>query len=83
VIPTPSGGVRLVGALIRRADRSLAHSAARNAAASVADRRARHLEELRTLRDLQAVQALAATVPAVPRRPRTDRPTTLRAVRRG
>jgi hypothetical protein len=45
----------MMGALVRRADASLAHGAARNAAAGVADGRARRMEELRTLRDLRAL----------------------------
>ncbi len=58
MIPTGTGGVaRLVSGLVRRADATLAHGAARNAAMGVADGRSRHLDELRTLRDLRALEA--------------------------
>lgn len=56
MIPTPTHGVARFVALVRRADAVLAHGAARNAAASVAAGRSRHLEEQRTLRDLRAVE---------------------------
>ena len=56
MIPTPTDGVARIVAFVRLADATLAHGAARNAAASVAASRSRHLEELRTLRDLRAVE---------------------------
>lgn len=68
MIHTPAGGVaHVVRVLVRRADAGLALGAARNAAASVADVRARRLEELRTLRDLAALDD-AATPRRLPRR---------------
>lgn len=58
MIPRPAADVtRMLTGLARRADAALADSAARNAAASVAARRATRLEELRTLRDLRALEA--------------------------
>jgi hypothetical protein len=60
-----------VGSLIRRADAGLARSAARNAAAGVAVRRARLLEDARTLRDLQRLEAAPQPVLAPGS---TDRP---------
>ncbi|WP_158221028.1 hypothetical protein [Kineosporia sp. R_H_3] len=57
MIPTPANGVaRVVGALVRRADATLAVGAARNAAVGMAAGRARHLDELRTLRDLRSIE---------------------------
>lgn len=47
--------IRIMGRWVRRADASLAVTAARNAAASVEDSRAERLEALRTLRDLHGV----------------------------
>jgi hypothetical protein len=86
VIPTPADGVarltgaRLVGALVRRADASLAHGAAQNAAASIADSRTRRMEELRTLRDLRALDgAPGLTLPPL----HTSRAHPARTHRRG
>jgi hypothetical protein len=55
MVSTTSEVVRIMGVWVRRADAGLARGAARNAAASMADHRARRLEEIRTLRDLQAL----------------------------
>ena len=44
--------VRVMGVWVRRADAGLAEGAVRNAAARVADRDARDLDEARTLRDV-------------------------------
>jgi hypothetical protein len=74
MIPTPANGVaRVVGALVRRADSTLAVGAARNAAVSVAAGRARHLDELRTLRDLRAIEESFATTERRPAPRRTAR----------
>ncbi|HEY6794874.1 MAG TPA: hypothetical protein VI248_09335 [Kineosporiaceae bacterium] len=55
--------VRAMGDLIRRADAGLARGAARNAAAGVAVRRARQLEDARTMRDLQRLEATTEARP--------------------
>src|SRR4051794_8033963 len=76
--------VRVMGVWVRRADAGLAQGAARNAAARVADRDARDLDEARTLRDVGVLRAgdWASTVPDLPGRPPTHgrRP---RSARRG
>jgi hypothetical protein len=65
IVTATSEVVRIMGVWIRRADAGLAQGAARNAATSMAEHRARRLEEIRALRDLTAV--LPAT--AAPTRP--------------
>jgi hypothetical protein len=52
--------VRAMGSLLVRADAELALGATRNAAAGVAMRRARELEDARTLHDLHRLEALPA-----------------------
>ncbi len=54
LVSATSEVVRIMGVWVRRADAGLAVSAARNAATSVADVRARRIEEARALRDLQS-----------------------------
>jgi hypothetical protein len=55
MVSATSEVVRIMGIWVRRADAGLAAGAARNAAASMADHRARRLDEARTLRDLQTL----------------------------
>jgi hypothetical protein len=55
MVSATSGIVRIMGIWVRRADAGLVAGAARNAAASMADHRARRLDEIRALHDLQAL----------------------------
>lgn len=55
IVSATSELVRIMGVWVRRADAGLALGAARNAAASLADNRARRVDAARALRDLQAV----------------------------
>jgi hypothetical protein len=70
-VNTTADVVRMVGHLARRADASLARSAARNAAHSMNAHRAREIEDARTLRDLQKIPE-ASTI-ANPGRRRASR----------
>jgi len=56
--------MRSMGDLIRRADRGLALGAARNAAAAVAVRQGRRLEDARTMRDVRRLEPQPDTTPA-------------------
>jgi hypothetical protein len=64
LVTTTTEVVRVMGDLFRRADAGLARGAARNAAAGVAVRRARQMEDARTLRDLQRLEATLSAGPA-------------------
>lgn len=55
MVSATSEVIRIMGIWVRRADAGLAAGAARNAAASMADHRARRLDEVRALHDLQAL----------------------------
>lgn len=55
MVSATSEVVRIMGRWVRHADAGLARGAVRNAAASMADHRARRLDEIRALRDLQAL----------------------------
>ncbi|HET9657819.1 MAG TPA: hypothetical protein VFP72_20875 [Kineosporiaceae bacterium] len=55
IVSATSEVVRIMGVWVRRADAGLALGAARNAAASLADNRARRMDAARALHDLQAV----------------------------
>src|SRR3954451_997664 len=59
--------VRVMGVWVRRADAGLAEGAVRNAAARVADRDARDLDEARTLRDVGRLRPMRPAEP--PARP--------------
>ena len=62
--------VRVMGVWVRRADAGLAEGAVRNAAARVADRDARDLDEARTLRDVGRLRPMQPMRPAeLPGRP--------------
>jgi hypothetical protein len=64
MVSATSEVVRIMGIWVRRADAGLAAGAARNAAASMADHRARRLDEVRALRDLQALLRTGPSEPA-------------------
>jgi hypothetical protein len=61
LVTTTAEVVRAMSDLLRRADAGLARGAARNAAAGVAVRQARRLEDARTMRDLRRVVQVVET----------------------
>lgn len=57
LVTATSEVVRVMGVWVRRADAGLADRAVRNAAAEVADRSSRRMEDARTMRDLRRLRS--------------------------